>query len=110
MSFTSKYLPKIELAEMYMREKCKIDLIAFLQTDTDIPRRTGHMVQSAVDHLLTTGLSSEFELLIWFDTYYASEQEQKKKFMEKIYPKILQIIKNNIGPAFLTQGLRTEVQ
>ena len=109
MSSLERQLQKVTIATIRAREKAKIDLISYFRSESLIPKKTHRLVESAVNNLLTYGLGSEFELMVWFDTFYANKVENRTHFLEIITPNIYQIIQNALASTYASMGIKSEV-
>lgn len=100
---------KIDQANALATSIARTNLIAFIETSTDIPRLTGLMASTAVDSLLSSGLGGELDLMVWFNIHYAEQVDDRTHFMRKITPKIQQIVADAIRQAFGSTGLTVTV-
>jgi hypothetical protein len=100
---------KMEIADAIATANARANITSLLMTDPDVPVRTGFMRDQAVASLLSSGLTGDLDLLIWFNTFYAQYVQDRKRFIDKILPKIVQIMDNAIIKAYQSQGFQVTI-
>lgn len=99
----------LDLADAQATALARAALTSYLQNSPKVPRQTGRMAQTAVDHLLASGLTGALDLLIWFDTPYAGSVEDRRHFIEVIYPEVVQLVLDAIRTGYRNNGFEVRV-
>ena len=95
------FVDRVEKAKNLALSFAKEEILLFLQTSPEIPRKTGKMAQSAIDNLF----QSFDDIDVWFNTIYADDVEERTQFIEKITEQIYSICEESQKRAFKQYNL-----
>lgn len=99
----------IDIAIVNFVSNTKVVLFNYLMAEPRIPVDTGLMRDTAILHVWQSPLTVNFDIDVWFDTFYAHWVEENTGFLESIETRITLHIIEQLENAFNTEGFDVEV-